>query len=248
MAAVNRNVSISDIDVADERFQFRFQTRSEDLRESIAENGQLNPVTLWRPRKNAKFLIVDGFRRVDACLALELETVDAIVIQCSEDEAYGRAYVENVVRKNLTPLEKATGICAVIDRVGKAKAAEQIKISSKQLNRYINLLEAPSATKKSLNKGTISMAHALIISEYLPAVSMREEDLIRLAELNSAAELRKLLKKKRKAGRPKKYTRIDDEMLRVYPFKFNRSTATKADRQKVSRALRTALEFVETVD
>lgn len=245
MAAVAETISISEINVADDRFQFRFQTKSEDLRESIAESGQLNPVTLWRPRRNAKYLIVDGYRRVDACIALGKEVVDAIIIKCSEDEAYGRAYLENVVRKNLTPLEKATGICAVIEKVGKKKAAEQINISHKQLNRYVELLEAPSLTKKALNRGSISMAHALIISEYLPGVKMNEADLIRLAELNSAAELRKLLKKKRNSGRPKKYTRIDDEMLRVYPFKFNRSTATQTDRQKVSRALRTALEFVE---
>jgi|TARA_Y100000310_G_scaffold234087_2_gene237018 ParB/RepB/Spo0J family partition protein len=242
---MSESVAISDIDVADVRFQFRFQTQSEDLRSSIAENGQLNPITLWRPRKNARYLIVDGFRRTDACIALGLETVDANVIRCTEDQAYGRAYVENVVRKNLTPLEKATGICAVIDRVGKKRAAEQIKISSKQLNRYIELLEAPSLTKRALGKGTISMAHALIISEYLPSVRMPEADLIRLAELNSAAELRKLLKKKRNNGRPKKFTRIDDEMLRMYPFRFNRVTASKEDRQKVSRALRAALKFVE---
>ena len=67
-----------------------------------------------------------------------------------------------------------------------------------------------------------------------------------MASNSKLKNLRKLLKKKRKGGRPKKYTRIDDEMLRVYPFKFNRSTATKADKQKVSRALRTALEFVES--
>lgn len=245
MSTLLKSVTIRDINVADERFQFRFQTQSEDLRSSIAENGQLNPITLWRPRKNAQYLIVDGFRRTDACIALGFKTVDANVISCTEDQAYGRAYVENVVRKNLTPLEKATGICAVINRVGKKKAAEQIKISQKQLNRYIELLETPSLTKKALGRGRISMAHALIISEYLPSVKMAEADLIKLAELNSAAELRKLLKKRRNKGRPKKYTRIDDEMLRMYPFRFNRVTATKADRQKVSRVLRAALEFVE---
>ena len=246
MSFVSKNIPIDEVNVKDERFQFRFQTRSEDLRESIAEHGLLSPVTLWKPRKNSKYLIVDGFRRIDASIALGLDAVDAVIINCTENVAYQRAYLENVVRKNLTPLEKATGICSVIDRIGKLKASEQLGISTKQLGRYVELLEAPSLTKKALNDGTISMAHALIISDYLPGAKLEEREMIRLASTTSAAELRKQLKKERKKGRPRKYTRIDSDILRVYAFRFNRDTATTNDRQKVTRALKAALDFVES--
>lgn len=241
----NKRIAIARIDVADERFQFRFKMDAGGLRESIAENGQLIPVTLWRPQKGSRYLVVDGFRRLDALIALGYEDVVAIVVRCTEDEAFARAYLENVVRKNLTPLEKATGICAVIDRIGVSRAAEQMQLSTKQIRRYVHLMEAPSLTKQALKKEKITMAHALIISEYLPHIESKEEELIMLAELNSAAELRKLLKKKRNSGRPKKYLRIDDDVLRVYPFKFNRGTASKTDRRRVQKALRSALDFID---
>lgn len=242
----SKRISVEEINIGDERFQFRFRKNSDDLIQSIKDAGQLHPVTLWRRSTKGLYLVVDGFRRIDACLKLGIPEVDAHVVSCTEDQAYARAYLENAMRKSLTPLEKATGICSVIERIGKDDAARQLGISTKQLNRYVELLDTPPSTKRALAKGTISMAHALIINEYLPSVDHSEGELLKLAEINSAAELRKVLKKRRKRGRRRRYTRIEKDVLRVYPFSFNILNSTAQDRKVAVKALRDAIQFIES--
>jgi hypothetical protein len=69
-------VALSEISVDDTRFQFRIGGPTSDIRKSIECVGQQVPVTLWG--RNS-FLIIDGFRRVQALAALGRNSVRAIV-------------------------------------------------------------------------------------------------------------------------------------------------------------------------
>ncbi|MCD4654610.1 ParB N-terminal domain-containing protein [bacterium] len=61
---------------------------------------------LWG--KKPPFKIIDGFRRIKAIRKIEWDKVRAIIKKdISEDDAYRLSFVENVKRKNFTPIDMA---------------------------------------------------------------------------------------------------------------------------------------------
>jgi len=84
------------------------------LADSIAEHGQLQPigvVELEAPQDGKRYKLVYGHRRLLACQRLG-QPVKAIVLQGIKDELSEKIaeFVENAVRKDFTPVEKAQAV------------------------------------------------------------------------------------------------------------------------------------------
>ncbi|WP_455643758.1 ParB/RepB/Spo0J family partition protein [Parabacteroides sp.] len=76
-----------------------------ELADSIKKNGILQAILL-RPTADG-YEIVFGERRYKASLLAGLNTIPAIVREISDDEALEIAWVENVKRQDITPIEEA---------------------------------------------------------------------------------------------------------------------------------------------
>lgn len=76
------------------------------LVESIRTNGILTPLTV-RPLDNGEYEIVSGHRRFRAAQKAGLETVPAIILPMSRDEAAIAVVDSNLHREHLLPTEKA---------------------------------------------------------------------------------------------------------------------------------------------
>ena len=76
------------------------------LVESIRMNGILTPLTV-RPLDNGEYEIVSGHRRFRAAQKAGLETVPAIIMPMSRDEAAIAVVDSNLHREHLLPSEKA---------------------------------------------------------------------------------------------------------------------------------------------
>lgn len=76
------------------------------LVESIRMNGILTPLTV-RPLDNGEYEIVSGHRRFRAAQKAGLETVPAIILPMSRDEAAIAVVDSNLHRERLLPSEKA---------------------------------------------------------------------------------------------------------------------------------------------
>jgi len=120
---------------------------------SIKENGLLQPIVISPIKNSSKdFYIVAGHRRVEAYKLLDIKNIDAIIIQCDENDLKIYSILENLQRENLTAYEEAisirnlvdTGIkqTELVDKLGKSKSyiSQMIKISSinKDVITYIN--------------------------------------------------------------------------------------------------------------
>lgn len=73
-----------------------------ELVESIRKLGLLNPITL-----NKDMTLIAGYHRLQACKALNCHQISAIVIDVSEIKAELMEIDENIIRKDLTALERA---------------------------------------------------------------------------------------------------------------------------------------------
>ena len=76
------------------------------LVESIRMNGILTPLTV-RPLENGEYEVISGHRRLYAAQKAGLETVPAIILPMSRDEAAIAVVDSNLHREHLLPSEKA---------------------------------------------------------------------------------------------------------------------------------------------
>jgi ParB/RepB/Spo0J family partition protein len=130
--------------------------------------GQLVPVILWG--KSAPYKIIDGYRRIAAISQLEWPSVRAIVRDDIDEEgAYRLSFIENVKRKNFSPLDLANAIWKMQT---KGKSKEQLKgelnLSESQVNRYKALLDFFGPIKAALDYDKLTMALAMRTSQPRP--------------------------------------------------------------------------------
>ena len=77
----------------------------EELASSIEVNGLIQPIAVVKVDK--KYMIISGERRYRACCHLELQTINAHIIQADEKQVLELSLVENIQRDDLTDFEKA---------------------------------------------------------------------------------------------------------------------------------------------
>ena len=87
-------------------FKKRDGIENEELKESVKENGLLQPIIV-RSFSAGTYEIISGHRRVEACKELGIQTVPAIVRDMSKDEAVIAMVDSNLQREHLLPSEKA---------------------------------------------------------------------------------------------------------------------------------------------
>ena len=95
-------------DIIPNRFQPRLSFNDDaltDLAASIKQHGIIQPLVLRR--KNDKYEIIAGERRYKAARMAGLLSVPAIISNLSDQDSAEVAIVENVQRKDLTPIEEA---------------------------------------------------------------------------------------------------------------------------------------------
>ena len=86
------------------------------LRDSIKQNGLLQPVSVRRVRDG--YELIAGERRVRASIMAGLQTIPAIVYDISSEEAAVYTLIENLQREDLSPFDEAEGIRRLISVYG----------------------------------------------------------------------------------------------------------------------------------
>lgn len=130
-----------------------------DLAESIKLHGIIQPLVL---RKNGeKYEIIAGERRFKAATLAGLATVPAIITEMNNEESAEVALVENLQRKNLTPIEEARSYEKLQQRgYSQEKIAKQMGVSQSAIANKIRLLNLDEKVQQALLGEKISERHA----------------------------------------------------------------------------------------
>ena len=115
---------------------------TQDLADSIRENGLLNPITVRRNADGA-FDVIAGQRRLLACRELGWRTISAIVRDDMDDEdARVASLVENVHRAEMNPLDKAQAYQAILDHYGNVDdVSQRAGVTVQTVRKYLQLLK-----------------------------------------------------------------------------------------------------------
>ena len=138
----------------------------DELAESIAERGVLQPILLRRDGEEA-YQIVAGERRWRAAQKARLHSIPAIVRdQIDEAVTAELALIENVQREDLNALEEAEAYRQLINRYGHGQEdiGRLVHKSRSHIANLLRLLDLPASVRDSLLTGDISMGHARAVA------------------------------------------------------------------------------------
>ncbi|MBT6117303.1 MAG: ParB/RepB/Spo0J family partition protein [Rhodospirillaceae bacterium] len=132
------------------------------LSESIREKGVLQPILVrLRPGHADSYHVIAGERRWRAARMAGLREVPTIVLEISDREAMQIALVENLVRRDLNPIEEAQGFRRLIDEYAHTQdeLAELVGRSRSHVANMLRLLRLPEDIQTLLREGELSASH-----------------------------------------------------------------------------------------
>lgn len=150
-------------DVLPNRFQPRIKFDENSLNEltdSIKEHGVIQPITV-RPLGD-KYEIIAGERRYKASLLAGKTTVPAIVVDLNDKDSAEIALIENVQRKDLTPIEEAISYKKILDMnyLNQEQLAAKLGKTQSTVANKLRLLNLTDDVQEALLDGKISERHA----------------------------------------------------------------------------------------
>jgi len=134
----------------------------DSLAESLRTSGLLQPI-LVRPAPDGEgYEIIAGERRWRAAQRAQLHEVPAVVRALPDREALEIAIVENVQRRDLTPLEEAEGYKRLLDEFQHTQEdlARAVAKSRSHIANMLRLLQLPEAVQRMVQDGELSAGHA----------------------------------------------------------------------------------------
>lgn len=176
------------------------------LTTSIREIGLVNAITVAsveayireRPSRateldpNARYIVVDGHRRLEAARAAGLTTVrvsvdDALV--STDRSLLEAAFVANVHRDDMNPLEQAYALKKLVEFYGSQnKAAKRLGIAQSTISSKLSVLELGPELQADLLAGRRKVVHVRNLSRLSPQQQKQRADARAAASESRGAE------------------------------------------------------------
>ncbi|KAF4515948.1 hypothetical protein B566_EDAN000185 [Ephemera danica] len=135
-----------------------------ELAASIKESGLLQPI-LVRRKGDGIFELISGERRWRATKEAGLATIQAVVRNCSDQEAILFALVENIQREDLNPMETARAYSRMMNEFGLThdSIAQKVGRDRSSVTNSVRLLNLHHDVQALVESGAISAGHAKVI-------------------------------------------------------------------------------------
>ncbi len=136
--------------------------RLEELLQSIARHGVLQPLVVRPGRDPERYELIAGERRLRAARKLGLARVPAVVLEVNDERMLELALVENLQRQSLDPIEEAQAYRQLISTYGytQEEVAQRVGRSRSAIANALRLLELPERVKQLLCENKLSAGHA----------------------------------------------------------------------------------------
>lgn len=132
-----------------------------ELKQSIAENGMIQPVTVRAAGDG--YELIAGERRLRAVSELGHRYVPAYVLEVESDQQMlEMALIENIQRENLNPIDEASGYQTLLTECNLTQedVAKRVGKDRSTITNFLRLLKLPEKVQKSLANDEITQGHA----------------------------------------------------------------------------------------
>jgi ParB family transcriptional regulator, chromosome partitioning protein len=149
------------------RYQPRQSFAPQELAEltaSLKQNGLLQPI-LVRRKGDGIYEIISGERRWRAAKEAGLETIQAVIRNCGDEESVVLALIENIQRADLNPMEMAKTYHRMMNEFGLTQdtIAQRVDCERSSIANIVRLINLPSEIQQLIETNQISMGHAKVI-------------------------------------------------------------------------------------
>ena len=137
-----------------------------DLAENIRAHGLLQPVTV-KTKKDGRYRLVTGWRRLMAHQYLQKPMVPATVLKGKKDDEPLLQLIENVQRKGLNPMDVARSLDSIRMHRGIKNQESLAKIVNKSpawVSQHLALLKADPTVQNAVDNGEIGVGGARAIA------------------------------------------------------------------------------------
>lgn len=150
-----------------------------ELTASLKQSGLLQPI-LVRRKGDGMYELISGERRWRAAKDAGLETIQAVIRNCGDEESIILALVENLQREDLNPMEMARAYHRMMNEFSLTQdvIAQRVGSDRSSIANLIRFLNLPHEVQQLIEAGTLSAGHAKVIL----GLSSRNEQL-RVAQL-----------------------------------------------------------------
>jgi ParB family chromosome partitioning protein len=135
-----------------------------ELTASLKQSGLLQPI-LVRRKGDGIYELISGERRWRAAKEAGLETIQAVIRNCGDDEAVVLALVENLQRADLNPIEVARAYHRMMNEFGLTQdiIARRVGCDRSSIANVVRLINLPSEIQQLIESNQLSMGHAKVI-------------------------------------------------------------------------------------
>ena len=159
----NKVIDVDINEILPNRFQPRIQFDEEEILElsdSIKEHGVIQPLVVRTI--GDKYEIIAGERRYKASILAGKQTIPAIITELNEKDSAEVAIIENVQRKDLTPIEEAISYKKILDMGYLTQDSLALKLGKTQstIANKLRLLNLDDDVQEALLNEKISERHA----------------------------------------------------------------------------------------
>jgi len=135
-----------------------------ELTESLKQSGLLQPI-LVRRKGDGMFELISGERRWRAAKQAGLETIQAIIRNCTDEESIVLALIENLQRQDLNPIEAARAYHRMMNEFGLTQdiIAQRVGCERSSIANTVRLLNLPIDVQRLIESGELSTGHAKVI-------------------------------------------------------------------------------------
>ena len=137
------------------------ETALQELADSIAEIGIIQPITLRKVSDN-EYQIIAGERRYRASQRAGLKTIPAYIRTADDENMMEMALIENIQREDLNAVEIALAYQHLLDQyeLTQERLSERIGKNRTTIANYLRLLKLPAPIQMALQNKLLDMGHA----------------------------------------------------------------------------------------
>jgi ParB family chromosome partitioning protein len=149
------------------RYQPRQMFSPEELAEltaSLKQSGLLQPI-LVRRKGDGIYELISGERRWRAAKEAGLDTIQAVIRNCGDEESVVLALIENIQRADLNPMEMAKTYHRMMNEFGLTQdtIAQRVDCERSSVANIVRLINLPLEIQQLIETNQISMGHAKVI-------------------------------------------------------------------------------------
>lgn len=165
-----KNIPVELIDVAEENVRrdqdFGKDSNDKLMKEHLTKFDLLQPVVVRFDDESRRYKLLIGRRRFFALSAKGVREVPAVITGLEGAEAEAASLFENLIRKDLSPLEKARMVRKLVDstRGGITGASAKYGLPKSTISEWLSILTLPQPLQDQIENGTITSYEAIRIA------------------------------------------------------------------------------------